>query len=225
MRRAIRSSSITATSRIGPRTEGRSARPPRRHASIGRPSPTVAGGRERRHQQRRQPYEQAATSTQFADWKQLIVAGQLDHLEFWGELKDGRLIPHGLLGDQAAMDDIPVGMYLLETDGTLVAYNKRASATWGRTPSLNRAEKYSGAHVLRYPSGAVMPHEHAPPAVVIRNGGTVRNADVICEQPDGERLLALVNIFPIRSAQDEVIGAVNLLRHNAHKTVPGLIEN
>ena len=67
-----------------------------------------------------------------------------------------------------------------------------------------------------------MPHEHAPPSVVINNGGTVRNADVICEQPNGNRLLALVNVFPIRDDEGEVIGAVNIFRHNTSKTVPGL---
>ena len=50
-----------------------------------------------------------------------------------------------------------------------------------------------------------MPHKLAPPSVVINNGGTVRNADVICEQPDGNRLLALVNVFPIRDNEDEVV--------------------
>ena len=68
-----------------------------------------------------------------------------------------------------------------------------------------------------------MPHELAPPAVVINNGGTVRNADVICEHPNGTRLLALVNVFPIRDNEDEVIGAVNIFRHNTDKTVPGLV--
>jgi hypothetical protein len=67
-----------------------------------------------------------------------------------------------------------------------------------------------------------MPHEHAPPSVVIKNGGIVRNADAICEQPDGDLLLALANIFPIRDHRDEVIGAVNIFRHNPSKTVPGL---
>ena len=58
-----------------------------------------------------------------------------------------------------------------------------------------------------------MPHELAPRSVVINNGATVRNADVICEQPNGNRLLALVNVFPIRDNEDEVIGAVNIFRH------------
>ena len=68
-----------------------------------------------------------------------------------------------------------------------------------------------------------MPHELAPPSVVINNGATVRNADVICEHPNGNRLLALVNVFPIRDNDDEVIGAVNIFRHNTSKTVPGLL--
>ena len=68
-----------------------------------------------------------------------------------------------------------------------------------------------------------MPHDRAPPSVVINNGGTVRNADVICEHPNGYRLLALVNVFPIRDNEDEVIGAVNIFRHNTSKTVPGLL--
>jgi hypothetical protein len=70
-----------------------------------------------------------------------------------------------------------------------------------------------------------MPHQHAPPSVVINNGATVRNADVIYEQPNGNRLLALVNVFPIRdkyNQQGEVIGAVNIFSHNTKKIVPGL---
>jgi hypothetical protein len=50
----------------------------------------------------------------------------------------------------------------------------------------------------------------------------VRDADVICEQPDGTRLLALVNVFPIRNESDEVVGAVNIFRHNTDKVVPGI---
>ncbi|GAA1702290.1 hypothetical protein GCM10009765_59690 [Fodinicola feengrottensis] len=132
-------------------------------------------------------------------------------------------MPGGLLSDQAAMDGIEVGMYVLEKDGTLIACNKTAIAAWGRSPELGTSEKYCGAFRLRYPSGEVMPHDQAPPAVVINNGGTVRNADVICEQPDGFRLLALVNVFPIRDESDEVVGAVNIFRHNTAKTVPGLL--
>lgn len=155
-----------------------------------------------------------------------IVSGSLDNLEFRGEIKDGHLVPHGLLADQTVLDDMPVCVYVLEKDGLLVNCNKAAIEAWGRTPSLKTSEKYCGAHILRYPSGEIMPHQHAPPSVVINNGATVRNADVICEQPNGNRLLALVNVFPIRdqhSESGEVIGAVNIFLHNTAKTVPGLV--
>ncbi|MDQ6928186.1 MAG: PAS domain-containing protein [Actinomycetota bacterium] len=161
-------------------------------------------------------------STDIPELKARIVANELDGLTFRGELVDGHVVADGLLGQQAEIDDVPVGIYVLEVDGTLVACNETAIAAWGRTPELGSSEKYCGAHVLRYPSGEVMPHEHAPPSVVIKNGGTVRDADVICEQPNGNRLLALVNVFPIRNDSEEVVGAVNIFRHNTAKQVPGL---
>jgi PAS domain-containing protein len=153
----------------------------------------------------------------------MILDGDFDEIDFRGELVDGHLVAKGLLADQAAMDSIPVGIYVLEKDATVVKCNKAAIAGWGRTPSLGTSEKFCGSHLLRYPSGEVMPHELAPPSVVVNNGATVRNADVICEQPNGYRLLALVNVFPIRDDEDEVIGAVNIFRHHTSKTVPGLV--
>jgi PAS domain-containing protein len=167
----------------------------------------------------------AIAATNPATAKKMIAEGKLDGIQFRASLVDGHLVLEGLLADQAALDEIPCGIYVMETDGTLVACNAMAIAAWGRTPELRSSEKYCGAHILRYPSGEVMPHEHAPPAVVIRNGGTVVDADVICEQPSGNRLLALVNIFPIRDAHGTVIGAVNCFRHNTSKTVPGLQPN
>jgi PAS domain-containing protein len=152
----------------------------------------------------------------------MILDEDFEEIDFRGELRDGHLVTKGILADQAAIDSLPVGIYVLEKDGTLVKCNKAAIAAWGRTPSLGTSEKYCGAHILRYPSGELMPHELAPPAVVIKNGGTVRDADAICEQPSGARLLALANIFPIRNNEEEVIGAVNIFRHNTSKTVPGL---
>lgn len=152
----------------------------------------------------------------------MIRDADFENINFRGRLENGKLVAEGIIADQVAIDDIPVGIYVIENDGTLVACNQTAIGAWGRTPALGGSEKYCGAHILRYPNGEVMPHASAPPSVVINNGGTVRNADVICEQPNGNRLLALVNVFPIRDQDDEVVGAVNVFRHNTAKTVPGL---
>lgn len=154
---------------------------------------------------------------------QLIESGQLDNLpEFYGTLtEDGHLNVIGLLAGQEAIDAIPVGIYVIELDGTLIKYNKAAISVWGRTPGLDGSEKYCGSHILRYPDGTIMPHNLSPPRITILHGGTVRN--VICEQPDGIRLLALANIFPIHDIDTgTVIGAVNIIKHNISKTVPGL---
>jgi hypothetical protein len=88
--------------------------------------------------------------------KEQIAAGDLENLTFQGDVTDGHLVPGGLLGDQAAIDDIEVGIYVLEKDGTLISCNKTAIAAWGRTPELGTSEKYCGAFRLRYPSGDVM---------------------------------------------------------------------
>jgi sensor histidine kinase regulating citrate/malate metabolism len=151
-----------------------------------------------------------------------IRDADFEGIRFRGHLDNGKLVVEGVLADQATLDGIPVGIYVIEKDGTLVSCNQTAIGAWGRSPELGASEKYCGAHILRYPSGEVMPHASAPPSVVINNGGTVRDADVICEQPNGNRLLALVNVFPIRSEDDEVVGAVNVFRHNTSKTVAGL---
>ena len=151
-----------------------------------------------------------------------IRDADFEGIRFSGHLENGKLVVEGVLADQDTLDDIPVGIYVIEKDGTLIACNRTAIGAWGRSPALGASEKYCGAHILRYPSGDVMPHASAPPSVVINNGGTVRDADVICEQPSGHRLLALVNVFPIRSDDDEVVGAVNVFRHNTSKVVAGL---
>ena len=151
-----------------------------------------------------------------------IRTADFEGIKFHGHLEGGRLVADGILANQDVLDQIPVGIYVIEKDGTLITCNQTAIGAWGRTPALGASEKYCGAHILRYPSGEVMPHASAPPSVVINNGGTVRDADVICEQPNGHRLLALVNVFPIRSEDDEVVGAVNVFRHNTSKQVAGL---
>jgi PAS domain-containing protein len=156
---------------------------------------------------------------------QLIESGQLDDLpEFYGTLaEDGHLNVIGLLANQEAIDAIPVGIYVIELDGTLIICNKAAINVWGRTPELDGSEKYCGSHILRYPDGTIMPHNQSPPRITILQGVAVRNADGIIERPDGTRLLALANIFPIHDIDTGiVIGAVNIIKQNISKIVPGL---
>jgi hypothetical protein len=58
----------------------------------------------------------------------MILDGDFDKIDFRGELVDGHLVAQGILADQAAMDSIPVGIYVLEKDATVVKCNKAAIA-------------------------------------------------------------------------------------------------
>jgi hypothetical protein len=56
--------------------------------------------------------------------REMILDGAFDSIEFRGELSDGgELALQGLLADQDAIDEIPVGIYVMETDGTVVKCN------------------------------------------------------------------------------------------------------
>lgn len=154
---------------------------------------------------------------------QRVKAEDFDGLEFFGEVEGGALRPQGFLGDQRALDEMPLGIYLMNLDGTIHSFNKMAERAWGRTPKLHEEkEKYCGSYRLLYPDGEVMPHDVAPPVAVLKNHATVRNVDVVCEQPNGTRLMAKADIFPIKNKQGETVGAVNFFRHNPNKTAPAL---
>ena len=71
----------------------------------------------------------------------MILDGDFDKIDFRGELVDGHLVTKGLLADEEAMDSIPVGIYVLAKDATVVKCNKTAIAGWGCMLSLGTSEK------------------------------------------------------------------------------------
>jgi PAS domain S-box-containing protein len=105
---------------------------------------------------------------------------------------------------------LPAAVYVCDTDAVIVAFNRRATQLWGRTPSLGQTdEKFCGAHRLFRPDGTYLPHPETPMEWVLRTGQDVRDQEVIIERPDGSRVTVLVNIAPIFDADGTQIGAVN----------------
>jgi PAS domain S-box-containing protein len=49
-------------------------------------------------------------------------------------------------------------------------------------------------------------------AEVLRTGVPVHDQEVVVERPDGARVVALVNIEPLRDDRGQVVGAVNCFR-------------
>jgi signal transduction histidine kinase len=105
-------------------------------------------------------------------------------------------------------------VYVCNQQGVIVAFNRRATELWGRTPKLGDTdEKFCGSHKLYRSDGMFMPHAETPMEAVLRTGDAALDVEAIVEQPDGLRVVVLVNIAPLFSEGGEQIGEVNCFQH------------
>lgn len=105
---------------------------------------------------------------------------------------------------------LPAAVYVCNLEGVVVAFNRRATELWGRTPKPGDTdEKFCGAHKLYRSDGTHMPHAETPMEAVLRTGDYARDLEAIVEQPNGVRLVVLVNIAPLFNESGKQIGAVN----------------
>jgi signal transduction histidine kinase/CheY-like chemotaxis protein len=105
---------------------------------------------------------------------------------------------------------LPAAVYVCNLEGVVVAFNRRATELWGRTPRPGDTdERFCGSHRLYHPDGTHMPHAETPMEAVLRTGDAAVDLEAIVEQPDGVRLVVLVNIAPLFNESGKQIGAVN----------------
>jgi two-component sensor histidine kinase len=107
-------------------------------------------------------------------------------------------------------DLVPAAVYACDLQGTIVRFNRRAAQLWGREPKLlDPRERYCGAYRLYRLDGSLLPLPECPMADVLLTGNIVRDQEVMIERPDGSRIIALVNIEPLRVGREAIIGAIN----------------
>jgi PAS domain S-box-containing protein len=105
---------------------------------------------------------------------------------------------------------LPAAVYICDADAVVVAFNKRATELWGRTPRAGDTDqKFCGAYKLFYPDGRYLPHHETPMEYVLRTGEPASDQEVVIERPDGSRVTVLVNIAPVFDNVGTQIGAVN----------------
>lgn len=136
----------------------------------------------------------------------------MSHVEFRSRTQlsnsPSRLSSDWFSGD--LLETLPAAVYVCDAEGTVVAYNRRATELWGRTPSPGDTdEKYCGSHKLFHPDGVPLPHHETPMATVLRTGRPARDMEVVIERPDNSRITALVNIAPLFGDDRKLAGAVN----------------
>ncbi|WP_026617605.1 PAS domain S-box protein [Ensifer aridi] len=108
------------------------------------------------------------------------------------------------------LEAIPGAVYLCDHEGWIVRYNTAAVELWGRRPSLTEPrEQFCGSYRLFRVDGSFLPLAECPMAEAVRSGVSTHNAEVVIERPDGSRVMALVNIRPLRDPRGHIQGAIN----------------
>jgi PAS domain S-box-containing protein len=108
---------------------------------------------------------------------------------------------------------LPVGLYVCDRAGLIVRYNRAASELWGCSPKVgDPAVRFCGSFRLYGLDGDLIPHARCPMADVLASGAGLREQEIVIEQPDGTRFVALVNIEAIKDSDGRIVGAVNVFR-------------
>ena len=118
------------------------------------------------------------------------------------------------LGDETPffelLDALPAAVYVTDRKGRITYYNKAAADLWGQRPALGDAE-WCGSWKLFWPDGTPLPHAQCPMAIALKEKRAVRGMEAIAERPDGTRVPFIPYPTPLRNAEGEIIGAVNML--------------
>jgi PAS domain S-box-containing protein len=105
---------------------------------------------------------------------------------------------------------LPAAVYTTDQTGRITLFNEHAVELWGRRPELG-TDRWCGSWKISRPDGAPLPLDQCPMAVTVREGHGVRGQEIIIERPDGTRAHVLPHPEPLRGAQGEIVGAVNML--------------
>jgi PAS domain S-box-containing protein len=111
------------------------------------------------------------------------------------------------------LDLLPVGVYVCDRAGLIVRYNRAAAELWGCSPKIgDPTVRFCGSYRLYGLNGDPIPHGKCPMGEVLATGQGLRDQEIVIERPDGERIVALVNIEAIKDNSGCVAGAVNVFR-------------
>jgi PAS domain S-box-containing protein len=108
------------------------------------------------------------------------------------------------------VEALGVAVVMTDEEGHITLCNEAAVDLWGRRPDLG-IERWSGAWRLYHLDGTPLPHEQGPTALTLKENRPVRDVEYIIERPDGSRRIVLAHPSPLRDADGNVRGAVNVM--------------
>jgi PAS domain S-box-containing protein len=121
-------------------------------------------------------------------------------------------VPHRNVDSQGILDVLPVAVYVCDADGLITYFNRQAVQLWGREPKLNDpANRYCGSFRIYSPEGVAVTHETCWMARSLRDGKEYVDRKAVIEQPNGQRRLATVHVYPIRNGEGQLSGAITIV--------------
>src|SRR5579859_4444771 len=108
------------------------------------------------------------------------------------------------------IDALPAAIYTTDAEGRLTHFNPAAIKLSGRVPEIG-TDQWCVTLRLFHADGSPMPHEECPMALALKNGRAIHDAEVIAERPDGTRLWLTVYPTPLRDAEGQIVGGINML--------------
>lgn len=108
------------------------------------------------------------------------------------------------------VEALPAAIYTTDAEGRITYYNKAAVDLSGREPELG-SDKWCVTWRLYQPDGTPLPHDQCPMAVALKENRSIRGVEAVAERPDGTKVPFIPFPTPLRDANGELIGAVNML--------------
>lgn len=113
-----------------------------------------------------------------------------------------------------------IGICVCDLDGKVVQYNEHAAALWGWAPRGGHHVGSFGSPRTYRLDGTPLPYAECAVAVSLRRGVAVCDSALVIERPDGSRVVALVNVEPLKDETGVVTGAVCWLHDVTHGDPP-----
>jgi PAS domain S-box-containing protein len=108
------------------------------------------------------------------------------------------------------LDKLPAAIYVTDSQGILVHYNRACVAFAGRTPHVGQ-DSWCVTWKLYTEEGEFLPHDQCPMAVAIRERRAVRGVEAVAERPDGTHVRFRPHPTPLLDEEGNLTGAINLL--------------
>ncbi|MBC7768138.1 MAG: PAS domain S-box protein [Phycisphaerales bacterium] len=108
------------------------------------------------------------------------------------------------------LDAFPAAVYTTDADGKVTFFNRMAEELAGRVPLVG-VDQWCVSWRLFRPNGEPLPPDECPMAIALNEGRAVRNVEVLAERQNGERVPLMPFPTPLRDAEGNLIGAVNML--------------